>query len=71
MKIRNHFYDFQFHSNSTSSILSLPGASKLFKKLKSFTSMTYEIGIEPLYESLTLIDDNFLNIDLCCDSNVE
>ncbi|CAG8495613.1 2598_t:CDS:2 [Diversispora eburnea] len=47
------------------SILELPGALKVFKKLKDFTSMRGNISqIVPLYESLLLICDNILNMNL-------
>ncbi|CAG8498141.1 10674_t:CDS:2 [Diversispora eburnea] len=50
------------------SIFKLSGASKVFKKLESFTS-TIENNeqIYPLYESLKLICDNILNMDLKLD----
>ncbi|CAG8822440.1 19040_t:CDS:1, partial [Dentiscutata erythropus] len=52
------------------SILNLPGASKVFKKLEGFALKikNYE-PICPLYESLTLICDNILNMDLKLSSN--
>ncbi|CAG8548239.1 2299_t:CDS:1 [Diversispora eburnea] len=48
------------------SILKLPGAPKVFKKLESFTSMIRNdsILIRPLYESLALICHDILNMDL-------
>ncbi|RHZ44935.1 hypothetical protein Glove_707g35 [Diversispora epigaea] len=51
------------------SILKLPGALKVFKKLKSFTWRIEEDDeICPLYESLALICDNILNMDLSLNS---
>ncbi|CAG8577662.1 8181_t:CDS:2 [Diversispora eburnea] len=46
-------------------------APKVFKKLESFTSMTEDDDepIRPLYESLTLICDNILNMDLSLDTH--
>ncbi|CAG8492435.1 137_t:CDS:1 [Diversispora eburnea] len=53
------------YSDSINSFLKLPGAPKVFKKLESFTStIGNEHPIGPLYESLILICDNILNMDL-------
>ncbi|CAG8497269.1 11184_t:CDS:1 [Diversispora eburnea] len=47
------------------SILELPGAPKVFKRLETFVSATIKDEIiGPLYKSLTLICDNILNMDL-------
>ncbi|CAG8558550.1 11552_t:CDS:2 [Diversispora eburnea] len=58
--------EFLKYSNLIGSILTFPDAPKVFKKLEYFSSMT--IGddelIRPLYESLTLICDNILKMDL-------
>ncbi|CAG8502528.1 8226_t:CDS:2 [Diversispora eburnea] len=58
------------YSGLIGSILNLPGASKVFKKLEGFALKikNYE-PICPLYESLTLICDNILNMDLKLSSN--
>ncbi|CAG8498161.1 10675_t:CDS:1 [Diversispora eburnea] len=57
------------YSDLIGSILKLPSASKVFKKLKSFTSkIIYNEQIRPLYESLALICDNILNMDLLLNS---
>ncbi|CAG8537496.1 7841_t:CDS:2 [Diversispora eburnea] len=49
-------------SESIISILELPGAPKVFKKLESFTSKIENIC--PLYKSIALNCDNILNLDL-------
>ncbi|CAG8502550.1 8227_t:CDS:1 [Diversispora eburnea] len=47
------------------SILKFPGATKVFKKLESFTLMIRDDElIRPLYESLALICDSILNMNL-------
>ncbi|CAG8452147.1 8168_t:CDS:2 [Diversispora eburnea] len=49
------------------SILNLPGAPKVFKKLEIFASMIRDDDdqrINPLYESLAIICNNILNMDL-------
>ncbi|CAG8568816.1 6498_t:CDS:2 [Diversispora eburnea] len=52
------------------SILVLTGAPKVFRKLKSFTSMIGDHkSIYPLYESLSLICKNILKMDLNLFSN--
>ncbi|CAG8434180.1 6694_t:CDS:2 [Diversispora eburnea] len=56
-------------NDSICSISKLPGATKIFKKLESFTS-TISLDanlIGSLYESLTLVCDNILNMDLSFD----
>ncbi|CAG8524853.1 10587_t:CDS:2 [Diversispora eburnea] len=50
------------------SILKLPGAPEVFKKLESFTSTIEKDHICPLYESLILICDNILNLELSLNS---
>ncbi|CAG8575554.1 8861_t:CDS:1 [Diversispora eburnea] len=58
-------YNVLNHSDLIGSILKLPSAPKVFKKLESFTSMIEDHeSIYPLYKSLALICDNILNIDL-------
>ncbi|CAG8513387.1 1731_t:CDS:2 [Diversispora eburnea] len=54
------------YSELIGSILKLPGALKVFKKLESFTLTIgiHDNQIGSLYESLTLICDNILNMDL-------
>ncbi|CAG8548260.1 2300_t:CDS:2 [Diversispora eburnea] len=53
------------NSDLICSILKLPSASKIFKKLETFVSATINDELtRPLYESLALICDNFLNMDL-------
>ncbi|CAG8502508.1 8225_t:CDS:1 [Diversispora eburnea] len=53
------------YSDSIGSILKLPGAPNVFKKLESFTSMVGKNEpIHLLYESLALICDNILNMNL-------
>ncbi|CAG8661007.1 11177_t:CDS:1, partial [Diversispora eburnea] len=61
----NIFPNFLNYNDLIGSIPKLPGAPKVFKKLESFTSMIgdHEM-ICPLYESLKLICDNILNMDL-------
>ncbi|CAG8488009.1 1958_t:CDS:1 [Diversispora eburnea] len=57
------------YSDLIGSILKLPGVSKVFRKLESFTStIRRDLGLIGLYESLTLICDNILNMDLYFDS---
>ncbi|CAG8559781.1 8980_t:CDS:1 [Diversispora eburnea] len=55
------------------SILELPGAPKVFKKLESFTLIINEDEhlICPLYESLKFICDNILNMDLKLNSDYQ
>ncbi|CAG8524914.1 10590_t:CDS:2 [Diversispora eburnea] len=49
------------------SILDLPGAPKVFEKLKSFTLRKDVILYRPLFESLTLIYENIIIMDLSFD----
>ncbi|CAG8607243.1 8333_t:CDS:2, partial [Diversispora eburnea] len=57
--------NFCHYSDLMGSILELPGAPKVFKNLKNFTSMIgNDYQIFPLYESLKLICDNILDMDL-------
>ncbi|CAG8650746.1 3571_t:CDS:2, partial [Diversispora eburnea] len=67
---KNYSKNFYNYNDLICSILELPGAPKVFKKLESFTSITKNYGrIFPLYESLTLICDNILNMDLSLNTN--
>ncbi|CAG8645899.1 3925_t:CDS:2, partial [Diversispora eburnea] len=65
-KLAENFYNkFNNYSDLIGSIPKLPGAPKVFKKLESFTSKIGEYErIYPFYESLKLICDNILNMDL-------
>ncbi|CAG8548752.1 9785_t:CDS:1 [Diversispora eburnea] len=59
------------YSDLIGSILKLPGAPKVFKKLKSLSSIIRDERIRPLYESLALISDNILNMDLSSNSQAK
>ncbi|CAG8606169.1 4626_t:CDS:2, partial [Diversispora eburnea] len=63
--LHSPFYYFNY-KDLICSILELPGAPKVFKKLESFTSKIRSDDnlIGSLYESLTLICDNILNMNL-------
>ncbi|CAG8475026.1 995_t:CDS:1 [Diversispora eburnea] len=62
--IKNHFH----YIDLIGSILELPGAPKVFEKLETFVSATiHDERMRPLYESLTLICDNILNMNLSFD----
>ncbi|CAG8590146.1 1881_t:CDS:1 [Diversispora eburnea] len=63
-------YFFLKYSDLIVSILKLPGALKVLKNLESFTStIRYNEQFHPLYESLTLICNNILNMDLELNTN--
>ncbi|CAG8524894.1 10589_t:CDS:1 [Diversispora eburnea] len=71
--ISNNFYEIYYknlcnYSDLIGSILKLPGAPEVFKKLESFTSTIENDDICPLYESLISICDNILNMDLSLNS---
>ncbi|CAG8492526.1 142_t:CDS:2 [Diversispora eburnea] len=64
ISLHRRFYMSCFNFNdSIGSILKLPGASKVFKELESFTSIIIKRD-KPLYESLALICNNILNMEL-------
>ncbi|CAG8506248.1 8783_t:CDS:1 [Diversispora eburnea] len=56
-----------YHDDLISSIFDLPGAPKVFEKLESFTLRSYPILFRSLFESLTLICDHILIMDLYLD----
>ncbi|CAG8482908.1 1065_t:CDS:2 [Diversispora eburnea] len=61
---RNFSANFDDYGDSIVSILKLPGALKVFKKLKTFISVANDDQFRPLYELLVLICHNLLNMDL-------
>ncbi|CAG8458287.1 8693_t:CDS:2 [Diversispora eburnea] len=64
-EVHGYFCKKFLNSDLIGTIIKLPGASKVFKKLETFVSVACDDELtRPLYESFALICDNILNMDL-------
>ncbi|CAG8555820.1 8189_t:CDS:1 [Diversispora eburnea] len=64
-RVKFFIVNVHIYNDLIGSILELPSAPKVIKKLESFTLLIEDNElIFPLYESLTLVCDNILNMDL-------